>query len=92
VARGNGLPRHDVMYNDFVIVGPPDDPTGISDMMSASEALAAIAAAGQSFASRGDDSGTNTEEPALWDAASIMPDPSSGWYLSLWPWRWAGSC
>jgi tungstate transport system substrate-binding protein len=83
VASGNGLPRHDVMYNDFVIVGPPDDPAGISGMQSASEALAAIAAAQQPFASRGDDSGTNTKELALWAAASIEPDPDSGWYLSL---------
>jgi tungstate transport system substrate-binding protein len=83
VESGNGVARYDVMYNDFVLVGPPDDPAGIGGMQSASEALAAIAAAGQPFASRGDDSGTNTKELALWKAASIEPDPSSGWYLSL---------
>jgi tungstate transport system substrate-binding protein len=80
---GNGVARYGVMYNDFILVGPPDDPAGIRGMQSASEALAAIAATEQPFASRGDDSGTNTKELALWKAASVEPDPSSGWYLSL---------
>jgi tungstate transport system substrate-binding protein len=83
VESGNGVERYDVMYNDFILVGPPDDPAGIKGMQSASQALAAIAAAQQPFASRGDDSGTNTKELALWKAASIEPDPDSGWYLSL---------
>jgi tungstate transport system substrate-binding protein len=83
VESGNGVARYDVMYNDFVLVGPPDDPAGIAGMQSASEALAAIAQAGQPFASRGDDSGTNTKELSLWKAASIEPSPSSDWYLSL---------
>jgi tungstate transport system substrate-binding protein len=52
-------------------------------MQSASEALAAIAASEQPFASRGDESGTNTKELELWKAASIEPDPANGWYLSL---------
>lgn len=83
VESGNGVARSDVMYNDFVLVGPPDDPAGIAGMQSAAEALAAIAATEQPFASRGDNSGTNTKELALWKATSIEPDPASGWYLSL---------
>lgn len=83
VESGNGVARYDVMYNDFILVGPPDDPAGIAGMASASDALAAIAAAEAPFASRGDDSGTHTKELALWKAASLEPDPSSGWYLSL---------
>jgi len=83
VESGNGVARYDVMYNDFVLVGPAEDPARIAGMQSASEALAAIAAAEQPFASRGDDSGTNTKELSLWKMASIEPDPSSDWYLSL---------
>lgn len=83
VESGNGVARYDVMYNDFILVGPPADPAGIAGMQSASEALAAIAASEQPFASRGDESGTNTKELELWKAASIEPDPANGWYLSL---------
>ena len=83
VAEGHGTQRYDVMYNDFVIVGPTDDPAGVAGMSSAAEALAAIAAAGAPFASRGDDSGTHTTEMSLWEAAGITPDPAGGWYNSL---------
>ena len=83
VAEGHGTERHDVMYNDFVIVGPTDDPAGVAGMSSAAEALAAIAAAGAPFASRGDDSGTHTKEMSLWEAAGVTPDPAGGWYNSL---------
>lgn len=83
VAEGHGTQRYDVMYNDFVIVGPTDDPAGVAGMSSAAEALAAIAAAGAPFASRGDDSGTHTKEMSLWEAAGITPDPAGGWYNSL---------
>ncbi len=83
VAEGHGTQRYDVMYNDFVIVGPPDDPAGVAGMSSAAEALAAIAAAGAPFASRGDDSGTHTKEMSLWETAGITPDPAGGWYNSL---------
>lgn len=81
LAEGHGTARYDVMYNDFVIVGPPADPAGVEGMATAAEALAAIATAGASFASRGDDSGTHTKELSLWDAAGITPDPA--WYASL---------
>jgi len=83
VAEGHGTQRYDVMYNDFIIVGPPDDPAGVAGMSSAAEALAAIAAAGAPFASRGDDSGTHTKEMSLWETAGITPDPAGGWYNSL---------
>ena len=66
-----------VMHNDFVIVGPEDDPAGAIGK-SAREALAAIAARGSIFVSRGDDSGTHKKELALWKAAGI--EPSGSWY------------
>lgn len=83
IAEGHGAERWDVMYNDFVLVGPPADPAGVAGMTTAAEALAAIAAAGAPFASRGDDSGTHTKEMSLWEAAGITPDPAGGWYNSL---------
>ena len=83
VEEGHGLYRADVMYNDFVIVGPADDPAGVSGMTTAAEALAAIAAAEAPFASRGDDSGTHTKELSLWEAAGITPDASGSWYNSV---------
>jgi tungstate transport system substrate-binding protein len=83
VADGYGLARYDVMYNDFVLVGPPDDPAAITGVSTAAEALARRAAAQAPFASRGDDSGTHTKEKALWQAAGITPDPAGGWYFSL---------
>ena len=80
VADGYGVERFEVMYNDFVIVGPGDDPAGLGAAPNAAAAMAAIADAGASFASRGDDSGTHVAEMALWDAAGI--EPSGDWYLS----------
>ena len=81
VAEGYGVTRHDVMYNDFVFVGPPDDPAGIAGKVTAAEALKSIAAAQAIFASRGDNSGTHKKERQLWAAAGIDPEPASGkWY------------
>ncbi len=81
VAEGYGVERFDVMYNDFVIVGPPSDPAGISGMTDATAALTKIAEAEAPFASRGDDSGTNKAEMRLWAAAGIDPTADSGrWY------------
>ncbi len=77
---GHGVRREDVMYNDFVVVGPPDDPAGIEGMENAAEAFAKIAAAEATFISRGDDSGTHTREKAIWSAAGV--DPSGDWYIS----------
>ena len=80
VANGDGTQRYDVMYNDFVIVGPADDPAGIADQASAADAFSAIADAQAKFVSRGDDSGTNTKELEIWDAAGITPE--GDWYES----------
>ncbi|MBS8259792.1 extracellular solute-binding protein [Roseibium polysiphoniae] len=81
IEAGNGVERFDVMYNDFVIVGPKDDPAGIKDMTDAPAAMAKIASSGALFASRGDDSGTHKKEKALWQMASVNPDEASGtWY------------
>jgi len=83
VADGHGTARYDVMYNDFIIVGPAADPAGITGMATAAEALAAIAAAEATFASRGDDSGTHTKEKALWDKAGLAVPEGVDWYKSL---------
>lgn len=81
VADGFGAARHDLMRNDFVIVGPPSDPAKISGSKNAADALAKIARSGALFASRGDDSGTHDKEKALWQVAAIDTRPSSGkWY------------
>lgn len=83
VESGDGVARVDVMYNDFVLVGPSSDPAGVRQAGSAADALQRIAAAEAAFASRGDDSGTHTKELGLWEAAGIMPDSGSVWYKSL---------
>jgi tungstate transport system substrate-binding protein len=83
VADGDGINRLDVMFNDFVIVGPSADPAGIGGLTTAKEALAKIAEIASPFASRGDDSGTYTKEKSLWVAAGITPTVESDWYLSV---------
>jgi tungstate transport system substrate-binding protein len=83
VADGYGIDRRDVMYNDFVILGPKNDPAGIRGLKDAPRALTQIAAAGALFASRGDDSGTNRMELRLWKSAGIQPDKSTAWYRNL---------
>ncbi len=81
VAEGFGVDRRDVMYNDFVIVGPRGDPARIAGLTDAPVALARIAAAAAPFASRGDDSGTHRAERRLWRAAGIDVEAASGgWY------------
>ena len=80
VASGFGVNRRGVMYNDFVIVGPPGDPAGIRGAKSAVEALRTIAAKQAPFLSRGDESGTHVKEKELWAAAGITP--SGAWYRS----------
>ena len=84
VAAGFGVQRFDVMYNDFVVIGPAADPAGIKGSATGVAALRKIAAAQQIFVSRGDDSGTHKKEQALWEAASIDPHPASGrWYREV---------
>lgn len=81
VADGAGVERFDLMYNDFVVVGPESDPAGVAGMTDAPAAFAQIAAAEAPFASRGDDSGTHTKELQIWEAAGIDVDAASGgWY------------
>lgn len=83
VIQGFGVERHRVMHNDFIIVGPADDPANIRSRGQgrAGEALDAIARAEAPFASRGDDSGTHKKEMSLWKAAGVDPTAASGtWY------------
>ncbi len=81
VAEGGGTMRTDLMYNDFVIVGPAGDPAGVGGMTDVEAALKTISESGAIFASRGDDSGTHKKEVALWNAAGVDPKAGSGeWY------------
>jgi len=81
VSEGHGVARHDVMYNDFVIVGPDDDPAGVAGQQDVVGALSQIAAALAPFASRGDDSGTHKAELRLWSETSVdVAAASGGWY------------
>jgi tungstate transport system substrate-binding protein len=77
---GHGVRREDLMYNDFVILGPPDDPAGIGGTTNAAEAFQKIAETQVPFVSRGDESGTHTKEKAIWAAAGI--EPAGAWYIS----------
>ncbi len=78
MAAGNGESRLVVMHNDFIIVGPVDDPAGIKGATNAGDAFKKIATAEALFLSRGDQSGTNTKELSLWTSAGIQP--SGTWY------------
>jgi len=81
VAAGFGVARHDVMYNDFVIVGPDSDPAGIHGMQDAAAALQKLAAHRAMFVSRADDSGTHARELDLWRRAGVDARAASGdWY------------
>ncbi len=82
VEEGFFVNRHDVMYNDFVVIGPPSDPAKVKGMKSAVEAFKAIAASGAFFISRGDRSGTHTKELSLWKKAGIEPVGRT-WYLEV---------
>jgi len=83
VADGFGIDRRDVMYNDFIIVGSNTDPAHIRGLRAARAALTQIANAGATFASRGDDSGTNRMELRLWKSAGVQPDKDTAWYRNL---------
>ena len=83
VEEGHGINRLDVMYNDYILVGPTGDPAGVAGNELAKDALLKIAEAEASFASRGDDSGTHTKEKSLWSSAGLTPTTDSGWYLSV---------
>jgi len=77
---GNGVRREDVMYNDFVIVGPEEDPAKIAGLKTAVDAFKAIAESKSKFVSRGDDSGTHVKEKGIWKKAGI--EPTVDWYVS----------
>lgn len=82
VKNGFGTARYNLMYNDFVIVGPKQDPAGLKSSKSAAEALQKIVYTGSRFASRGDNSGTYKAEQRLWTASSIeTKDRKDDWYL-----------
>ena len=81
VAAGFGTQRREIMYNDFVFIGPSSDPAGVIGDTSAVEALQDIASAESTFVSRGDDSGTHKMEFGLWKAAGITPEGS--WYNAV---------
>lgn len=79
VANGYGVDRRDVMYNDFVLLGPASDPAGAGRTDSAPAAFRAIAEKGMPFISRGDESGTHQKEKEIWKSAGIVPH--GAWYV-----------
>jgi tungstate transport system substrate-binding protein len=84
VAEGNGVKRANVMYNDFVLAGPKDDPAKVAGGKDILAALKKIAAGGAPFASRGDKSGTHAAELRLWKAAGVDPRAGKGaWYREM---------
>lgn len=84
VDQGFGVKRYDVMYNDFIIVGPRSDPAGVREAGTVTDALRRIAQSRSLFISRGDDSGTHKRERALWRDADLTPGRDSGsWYLEV---------
>nr|WP_323776402.1 substrate-binding domain-containing protein [Amylibacter sp.] len=81
VADGMGVKRFDLMYNDFVLIGPKTDPDGVGRAKTLPEVLGLLSQGKAPFFSRGDDSGTHKKERALWQDAGIKLDPSGvGWY------------
>jgi tungstate transport system substrate-binding protein len=84
VAAGFGVGRHDVMYNDFVLVGPSSDPADIKGITDITDALRRIADNKAPFVSRGDDSGTDRLEKRMWNAAGLDPaSAQGGWYKDI---------
>ncbi len=81
VAEGHATHRREIMYNDFVFIGPASDPAGIADKVNAALALTSIAGQQATFVSRGDDSGTHKKEIALWQTTGITPE--GNWYNAV---------
>ncbi len=79
VSEGYGVERVPVMWNDFVILGPPDDPAAISEAFAVTQALESLSQTAGSFVSRGDDSGTHKKELELWSLAGL--EPNGVWYI-----------
>ncbi len=83
VKDGDAKERFDVMYNDFIILGPKDDPAKVASAASSKDAFKAIMDAQATFASRGDKSGTNTKELSIWSSLGITPTKDMPWYKAL---------
>jgi len=83
MAGGEGVERHDVMYNDFIIVGPVEDPAGVEGMSLATDAFVTIARAKTIFVSRGDESGTHARELSIWKILGLEPGSDATWYNSI---------
>jgi len=84
IADGFGIDRRDIMYNDFVILGPASDPAKIKGMKHADAALAQIASHGATFVTRGDNSGTHVKEMEVWAKTGMKPDSEKDdWYLTF---------
>ena len=81
VAAGNAKHRTEIMYNDFVFVGPSEDMAAVKSAVNAADALQKISGTEAAFVSRGDDSGTHKKELSLWDAAGVVPE--GGWYNAV---------
>jgi len=82
VEEGYFVDREEIMYNDFVILGPAKDPAGVKTTRNASEGFKKIFQVGSNFVSRGDNSGTNMRENKLWASTGKMPGRNDKWYLS----------
>ncbi|HIF59434.1 MAG TPA: hypothetical protein EYQ26_08070 [Rhodospirillales bacterium] len=84
VAKGFGVKRFDVMYNDFIIVGPKNDPAKINKIKKVTDVFSRIAASNSNFVSRGDNSGTHKREQLLWQSVPIDPTKNTGeWYQEV---------
>jgi tungstate transport system substrate-binding protein len=83
VADGWGAARHQLMYNDFVVVGPGTDPAGVAGTKTAAAAFSRIARAQHPFASRGDESGTHSRELTIWDMLGTAPGTKEAWYREM---------
>ncbi len=83
VSAGHGTHRQEIMYNDFVVIGPASDPANIAKARSAVDAMQRIGATQPMFVSRGDDSGTHKAELKIWDAAGLDVDHFGSWYRSV---------
>lgn len=84
VAQGHGTHRREIMYNDFVVVGPLADPAAVGSSRSVKDAFAGISASESMFVSRGDDSGTHRKELSLWQLAELEPETfTANWYRAV---------
>lgn len=83
VAAGHGTHRTEIMYNDFVLIGPDQDPVGLGQSANATEAMSRLAVAQAPFVSRGDDSGTHKKELSLWSGAEEDPETFGPWYRAV---------